>query len=399
MRNALLFVLLTPLLAAAEPPAIVPSAGASVRLRPAQAQPHASFKVAIPTNGGSAEIQDLSPTYSPYQSTATASTSSTSEYSPYVSDTSTPSSALSDAQILAMIDNTPITDQDVLRELWNRRGKETLEWMIGKAILQRELDRLNLSVSNREVDERLQEHLASLAKAFPNTSEADDLTRFSTGMRVDEYRERTVWVELALRKIMHSALAPSDDQLRGYYAERQADFIQPERVRISQIFIAPQGDPDNDNIPGPAEWAAAEKQILEAHARLRIGRNGDDFAAVASAYGAGAAPPRWVGRGELLRELEEAAFSLQPGSFSAPLKSAMGYHIIRTEEKRERNLPRFDEVREQVREQFEEKRFVLLAGEFMQRLRERAQAGGGLVISEIPDLFPEQTPDQAGLIP
>ncbi len=283
-----------------------------------------------------------------------------------------------------MIDNTPITDQDVFQELWKRRGQETLEWMIGRAVLQRELDRLNLSVSDGEVDERLGEHLASLKKAFPGTSAPDDLTRFSAGMRLDEYRERTVWVELALRKIMHKALPPSDDQLRAYYAERQADFIQPERVKITQIFIAPRPNPDNDGIPGPAEWAAAEKQVLEAHARLRVGRNGDDFAAVAGAYGSGATTPHWVGRGELLRELEEAAFSLSPGSFSAPLKSGMGYHIILTEEKQERKLPRFAEVQDAVQAQFEEKRFVLLAGEFMERLRERAEAGGSLVIGETP---------------
>lgn len=288
-----------------------------------------------------------------------------------------------DLRVLAVLDGREITDRDVLRELWERRGRETLDWMIGRAILERELSRLGLDVLDREIEERLQQHLDGLRLTFPNLRAADDLTRAAAGMKLDEYRERSVWAELALRKIMHVALKPTDDQLRGYYAERQAEFIQPERVRLSQVFIAPQATDDAEG-PTQTDWGIAEKQILEAHTRLRMH---EDFATVARAYGSGGQMSRWVGRGELLRELEERAFSQQPGAFSAPLKSSMGYHILRVEEKRERNQPKFEEVRGEVQAQYEEKLFVLMAGEFMTRLRERAVRGGELVLPETPELF------------
>lgn len=281
--------------------------------------------------------------------------------------------------ILAVLDGKPITDLDVMREMWSRRGRETLDWMIGRSILERELARLRLEVADAEVEQRLEEHLEGLAKAFPGLRNPDALTRAASGMRLDEYRERSVWMELALRKIMRVSLKPTEEQLMSYYAERQAEFIQPERVRISQIFIAPRPDPNNDDAPGPADWGLAEKQILEAHTRLRLGEN---FAEVAKAYGAGGGISQWVGRGELLRELEEAAFSIRPGSISSPLRSSMGYHILRSEEKKERRLPRFEEVREQVRAQYEEKAFVLMAGEFMARLRDGALKSGELVLKD-----------------
>lgn len=281
--------------------------------------------------------------------------------------------------VLATIEGKAITDRDILHELWRRRGRETLEWMIGKAILDGELAKNGLRVDDGEVDKRLAEHLDGLRRAFPNISDQDDLTRAAAGMRLDEYRERAVWVELALRKIMRATLKPTDEQLRAYYAERQAEFVRPERVKMSQLFIAPQGLPENEGVPGPADWAAAERQILEAHHRLR---RGDDFATVARTYGAGGYASRWLERGELLRELEDAAFSLRPGAISAPLKTAIGFHIIRTEERQERTLPKFEEVRDSVEKQYEEKRFVLMAGEFMGLLRERAAKSGGLVVNE-----------------
>ena len=202
-------------------------------------------------------------------------------------------------------------------------------------------------------------------------------------MGVEEYRERTVWTELALRAVMRKALRPSGEQLRAFYAERQAAYVEPGQARITQIFIAPAAGPDAEDMSGPREWADAEKRVVEAHSRLRMG---EDFRAVASAYATGGSAPRWVGRGELLRELEDAAFSLKVGSMSGPIKTAMGYHIVRVEERRERKAPLFEEVEDRVRAEYEERIFAASAGEFMARLREKALRDGRLVLVDGPNL-------------
>ena len=145
------------------------------------------------------------------------------------------------------------------------------------------------------------------------------------------------------------------------------------------MFIAPHADPENDGAPGPKDLEAAERQIIEAHSRLRMR---EDFVQVARAYGMGGQLSRWVGLGELLRELEDAAFSMRPGSFSNPIRTAMGFHIIRSEERTERRLPPFEEVREEVLAEYEDKFFLLIAGEFMAKLREDALRDGSLVLEK-----------------
>lgn len=386
-----------PAMEAPPPPEIRTEADASphgYRVGRSGGAPSARIRVSLPSGGGPAEIRPVQEALS----TPPASVSEPAQAAAVITPkpdagAGTPPAAepprpeeakAAEPVVLAVLDGKPITDVDVMDELWARRGRETLDWMIGKAVLEREMAALDLYVLDAEVDERLALHLEGMRKTFPNLSVPDDLTRALSGMRLDEYRERSVWAELALRKIMRAALKPTDEQLRGYYAERQAEFIQPERVRVSQVFVAPQPDPENDGVPGPADWAMAEKLILEAHGRLRLG---EDFATVARAYGTGGQLSRWVGRGELLRELEEAAFSIATGSISAPLRSSMGYHILRVEEKRERKLPRFEEVKAEVQERYEDRRFAVIAGEFMTRLREKAIRSGGLVIVDNPELF------------
>lgn len=282
-------------------------------------------------------------------------------------------------RVLATLYGTPITEEDVLRELWDRRGKETFEWLVGRDILQRELRRLRLDVTEREVEAGMQKHLAVLRMVYPHLSRPDALTRAASGMAAGEYRERTVWVELALREVMKATLEVREDDLRSFYASMQADFIRPERVRISQVFIPPRAAGGDDGIPSPEDWSRAETQILEAHNRLRLG---EDFADVARAYGTGGQLSRWVRRGELLRELEDAAFSIRPGSMTTPIRTSMGFHVVTVEEKEERNVPKFEEVRDEVRGRFEEERFVRLAGEFMARLKEKALENGGLIMAE-----------------
>lgn len=281
-------------------------------------------------------------------------------------------------RVLATLYGTPITEADVMRELWERRGRETFEWMLGRDILRRELRRLSLDVTERDVDAGMERHLEVLRQVYPHLRRPDALTRAASGMPADEYRERTVWTELALREVMRATLEVRDADLIAYYASVQADFIRPERVRVSQVFVAPKSEESPDGIPSPEDWRRAESLIVQAHNRLRLG---EDFADVARAYGAGGKMSRLVGRGELLRELEDAAFAIRPGSITTPIRTSMGYHVVTVEEREERNVPAFEDVRDEVRARFEEERFARLAGEFMTRLREKALESGGLIVA------------------
>jgi peptidyl-prolyl cis-trans isomerase C len=61
-------------------------------------------------------------------------------------------------------------------------------------------------------------------------------------------------------------------------------------------------------------------------------------------------------RDKMVKEFSDAAFAMKKGEVSAPVKSAFGWHIIKVEEITTVPLPKFSEVKEQMKAKLQEKK-------------------------------------------
>lgn len=137
----------------------------------------------------------------------------------------------------------------------------------------------------------------------------------------------------------------SEADARAWYEGNQNHFEQPEQVRAAHILVPLPQDAD----------AAAEQEAREAIAKA-AGRlkAGEAFAKVADAVNPeGAAGPGgelgWITRGRTVPEFEAAAFALEPGTVSEPVRSPFGLHLILVEEKNPGGVPEFEKVADEAR--------------------------------------------------
>src|SRR5204862_4947952 len=112
----------------------------------------------------------------------------------------------------------------------------------------------------------------------------------------------------------------------------------------------------------------------EAKAILEQIKAGADFAALAKekSKDPGAADGGDLGffsKEQMVPEFSEVAFKMYAGQVSNPVKSQFGWHIIKVEEKRNKPVPEFDQVRGQI-ETYVARR---VQTEFVAQLREGAK--------------------------
>lgn len=159
---------------------------------------------------------------------------------------------------------------------------------------------------------------------------------------VDHLRER------ALHEARGVSLTASEDELRGTYEKYKDKFVAPEEmVRASHLLLTygPRvGDekiqpllPDVQQAASEAERAEWDKQALARATALREAAMapGVDFNLFAQEWSEGPGAFRGEDMGlfprkQMVPEYAEAAFALELGQLSQPIKSDKGYYVIRS---------------------------------------------------------------------
>jgi peptidyl-prolyl cis-trans isomerase C len=111
----------------------------------------------------------------------------------------------------------------------------------------------------------------------------------------------------------------------------------------------------------------------EAKAALARIKNGEDFAKVATELskdpGGEGGDLGWFTKDKMVPEFADAAFKMEPGQVSEPVKSQFGWHVIKVEEKRMKTFPSFEQIKDQAAHYVAQK----AQGDMITKLREAAK--------------------------
>lgn len=149
----------------------------------------------------------------------------------------------------------------------------------------------------------------------------------------------------AMLQRIEASVELTDEQLLALYEQQKADF---ETTSARHILVAFVGSPAAQ--PGKPELT--EQQALEKaealRARVAAGESFEDLAKAESddtGSGANGGALGEFGRGRMVAEFEDAAFTTPVGQLSPVFRTQFGYHFVRVDE---RGITPFEEMKEQL---------------------------------------------------
>jgi peptidyl-prolyl cis-trans isomerase C len=252
------------------------------------------------------------------------------------------------AKVLATVNGQPITDEDV-KIAMEDLGPSLPAQIQGKA---RDAYILDFLIDGVLVAQQAQAEKLDKAPDFAD--------------RLAYYHEKLL-METKLNQVAKTAL--TDEALKKTYDDA-AKAQKPEtEIHARHILVATDAD---------------------AQAVIKRLKAGEDFAKVAKEVSkdtsADGGDLGWFTKDKMVPEFAEAAFKLEPGTISDPVKSPFGWHVIEVEGKREKTFPAFSEVKDQV------SRYVVqkAQSELVAELRK-----GAKIDRAEPELDPSDAPDAA----
>ena len=288
-------------------------------------------------------------------------------------------------------------------------GKEVLQELINKELLFQAAEEAKVQVKDSEIDAGINE-IKSRFIIDEKTGKEDRAgadKRFNEALKkqnmtLKRYKEK-IKKEVAVRKLMTDQISKSVKQVQEADVKALYDNVQAvlkndtkkikalekqdpakleeaqaiaaklkqltaEQVRIGHIYLAVTKDMKPADVKKKEELAKQIKKEID---------NGLDFSAAAQKYtedkvALTSGTDMILIKGVAPKEIDEKAFTLAVGKVSAPIKTDIGFHIIKVKEKRAERTVEFNDIAQQLAQYIAQQRVQQAIGDYVQGLRDKA---------------------------
>jgi len=156
----------------------------------------------------------------------------------------------------------------------------------------------------------------------------------------------------------------TEEEAKKYYDTRQ-DLFQTEILLTASHILKMARTED--------ELAVAEKKIIEIRKQLKEGKDFIELVKQESDDAQNNGHLGTFGKGRMVPPFEKAAFALETGEISDPVKTQFGWHLILLHDKKEPEVTQFVDVKEKIIEYLGEKRKDATFEQFLDRLKSKAE--------------------------
>ncbi len=288
-------------------------------------------------------------------------------------------------------------------------GKEVLKELISKELVYQASQQAKITVKDSELDEGLNQ-IKSRFAVDEKTGQADPKgaeKRFNEalkkqGLTLKSYKAK-LSKEIASRKLMEQELKKTvkpveEADAKALYDDVQAVLknntkkikamekdnpehlkevqaiaaklkqLSAEQVRIGHIYLATTKDMPAGEVAKKAALAEQIKKEID---------NGMDFSTAVKNYtedkqALAAGGDMILIKGMAPKEIDAKAFTLAVGKVSTPIKTDVGYHIIKVKEKRAERTIGFDEIKNDLGQYIAQTRILEAQAKYLEDLANKA---------------------------
>lgn len=219
---------------------------------------------------------------------------------------------MSEKQLVAIVDGKEISRGDVLKFLNDMGPQMAMQFQSPEGI-------------QRVIEEMVSQELLYL------DAKENNLDKEAEYKELLKATEINLLKNYAFNKTIESDQA-SEDELIDFYNKNKELFGSPESIKASHILVETE-----DKANEIAEELDKGLSFEQGAAKYSTCPSKDEGGKLGE-----------FGRGQMVKEFEDAAFAMETGTISDPVKSQFGYHIIYVEDKTPASEKTFEEARNDV---------------------------------------------------
>ncbi len=253
-------------------------------------------------------------------------------------------------------------DPDKVKQLQG----QAVESLIAKELKLQEAKRLGITVPEAEIEARLDEAIAKFPsrEAFDERLKKGGITRDSVKA---EIRRRKLIARVEAQAV--AGIEVGEKEARAFYDANPARFVEPEQLHLKEILlkVAPLATQEDAKVvKAKGDWLVKQLRTGAMTFDDAVAQHSEENKENGGDLG-------WLHKGQLSEEIEAEVVKLKLGEVAGPFKVFKGYYILQLIDRKPPRTAPFEEVRDKLIRQLQERREEAQRKAWLDGLREKAK--------------------------
>jgi foldase protein PrsA len=251
------------------------------------------------------------------------------------------------SEAVASVNGEKISKDELYDAMVKQSGQQALDSLISQKVVELEAKKQKIAVSEKDIQNELDKYYEQYGG-----KEVFNQALVQKGFTLDQVK-KDLELSVKVNKLLAPRIKISEEERKTYFEENKATFAQEKQVKASHILVD------------------TEQKANEIKDKLA---KGEDFAKLAKENSTDPGSKGnggdlgFFGKGQMVKEFEEAAFALKVGEISAPVKTQFGYHIIKLTEIKDAKEANYEQSKDKISDILSEQKLQTEYSAWLQEL-------------------------------